>query len=367
MIAELEALIAEHPTHERFHAQRVLALYRAGRQSDATEAYREASRTLVAEIGAGPGPELRELQEAILRQDPALDARPLQQELPRQLEGGLSAPRRAGARAALAAQALGGGRERARPSCAGRRPRRHRQDPARGRGRGGGTAHRGGGPVRGGHRLPRGGPGGDPCREEERAPDPGGAGRCRRRLPLDPRGRFGPRGRVARFGPAPVGAAPGRAWPAGIRRGEPAARVALPADRRRGRDRRALRPRGGSCDAARDADGRERGGAAADPSRGERLGAGAGGAAAGGNSGPGRRRSRRAARGPGEVAGSVADLAARPRANGALPRSRSHPIRRHPRSAPSAASRRSTPPTPSTSSAASGWWRTWWRDWSAPP
>ncbi len=88
VIAELEALIAEHPTHERFHAQRVLALYRAGRQSDATEAYREASRTLVAEIGAGPGPELRELQEAILRQDPALDARPLQQELPPQLEAG---------------------------------------------------------------------------------------------------------------------------------------------------------------------------------------------------------------------------------------------------------------------------------------
>jgi DNA-binding SARP family transcriptional activator len=88
VIAELEALIAEHPTHERFHAQRVLALYRAGRQSDATEAYREASRTLIAEIGAGPGPELRELQEAILRQDPALDARPLQQELPPQLEAG---------------------------------------------------------------------------------------------------------------------------------------------------------------------------------------------------------------------------------------------------------------------------------------
>ncbi len=88
VIPELEALIAEHPTHERFHAQRMLALYWAGRQSDATEAYREASRMLVEEIGAGPGAELRDLQEAILRQDPALDARPLQQELPRQLEGG---------------------------------------------------------------------------------------------------------------------------------------------------------------------------------------------------------------------------------------------------------------------------------------
>jgi WD40 repeat protein/DNA-binding SARP family transcriptional activator len=88
VIAELEALIAEHPTHERFHAQRMLALYRAGRQSDASEAYREASRTLIAEIGSGPGPELRELQEAILRQDPALEARPPARELPRQLEGG---------------------------------------------------------------------------------------------------------------------------------------------------------------------------------------------------------------------------------------------------------------------------------------
>jgi WD40 repeat protein/DNA-binding SARP family transcriptional activator/energy-coupling factor transporter ATP-binding protein EcfA2 len=88
VIPELEALIAEHPTHERFHAQRMLALYRAGRQSDATEAYREASRTLIEEIGAGPGSELRELEEAILRQDPALEARPLQEELPRQLEGG---------------------------------------------------------------------------------------------------------------------------------------------------------------------------------------------------------------------------------------------------------------------------------------
>jgi WD40 repeat protein/DNA-binding SARP family transcriptional activator len=87
VIATLEALIAEHPTHERFHAQRMLALYRAGRQSDAVDGYRAAHRTLVEEIGVEPGPELRELQEAILRHDPSLDARP-PRELPRQLEGG---------------------------------------------------------------------------------------------------------------------------------------------------------------------------------------------------------------------------------------------------------------------------------------
>ena len=62
------------PLHERFHAQRMLALYRAGRQSEALEAYREAHRTLTEEIGVEPGPELRRLQEQILAQDPALDA-----------------------------------------------------------------------------------------------------------------------------------------------------------------------------------------------------------------------------------------------------------------------------------------------------
>src|SRR5918994_3389433 len=86
MIGRLEALLAKHPAHERFHAQRMLALYRAGRQSEAVEGYRGAHRAL-AEIGVEPGPELRRLQEQILAHDPALDARP-PPELPRQLEGG---------------------------------------------------------------------------------------------------------------------------------------------------------------------------------------------------------------------------------------------------------------------------------------
>jgi WD40 repeat protein len=66
----------------------MLALYRAGRQSDALGAYREAHRTLVEQIGVEPGAELRELQEAILRQDPDLHAPAPARELPRQLEGG---------------------------------------------------------------------------------------------------------------------------------------------------------------------------------------------------------------------------------------------------------------------------------------
>ena len=69
----LERLIAEHPLRERLRYLQMLALYRAGRQAEALEAYREARTRLVDEIGVEPGPELRELHEAILRQDPALD------------------------------------------------------------------------------------------------------------------------------------------------------------------------------------------------------------------------------------------------------------------------------------------------------
>jgi WD40 repeat protein/DNA-binding SARP family transcriptional activator len=74
VVGELEALVAEEPLRERLQAQRMLALYRSGRQAEALDAYREARRALVGQVGIEPGPELRRLHEAILRQDPALDA-----------------------------------------------------------------------------------------------------------------------------------------------------------------------------------------------------------------------------------------------------------------------------------------------------
>jgi len=73
-VPELEALVREHPLREFFRFQLMLALYRCGRQADALEAYREARRTLLEDRGLEPSRQLRELERAILAQEPALDA-----------------------------------------------------------------------------------------------------------------------------------------------------------------------------------------------------------------------------------------------------------------------------------------------------
>jgi DNA-binding SARP family transcriptional activator/tetratricopeptide (TPR) repeat protein len=63
----LYRLVAEHPLHERFHAQLMRALADAGRRAEALDAYRAAHRALVDELGIEPGPELQALQRRILR------------------------------------------------------------------------------------------------------------------------------------------------------------------------------------------------------------------------------------------------------------------------------------------------------------
>jgi predicted ATPase/DNA-binding SARP family transcriptional activator len=74
LVGQLGALIGEYPYRERLRAQLMLALYRCERQADALQAYQDARGTLVEELGIEPGERLRELERAILAQDPALAA-----------------------------------------------------------------------------------------------------------------------------------------------------------------------------------------------------------------------------------------------------------------------------------------------------
>ena len=68
LVEELEALVREHPFRERLWHALMLALYRAGRQTDALAAYAR-TRRILDELGLEPGPELRELERAILRHE----------------------------------------------------------------------------------------------------------------------------------------------------------------------------------------------------------------------------------------------------------------------------------------------------------
>jgi WD40 repeat protein/DNA-binding SARP family transcriptional activator len=89
VVPQLEALIQEHPYHERLRWLLMLALYRCDRQADALQAYQDARRQLVEELGIEPGENLRELERDILAQDPGLSlpaAEPL--ELPPELATG---------------------------------------------------------------------------------------------------------------------------------------------------------------------------------------------------------------------------------------------------------------------------------------
>jgi DNA-binding SARP family transcriptional activator len=74
LVGELESLVAQNPLREPFRAQQMLALYRAGRQAEALEAYRATRATLLDELGIEPSPRLQQLEQAILRQDDSLAA-----------------------------------------------------------------------------------------------------------------------------------------------------------------------------------------------------------------------------------------------------------------------------------------------------
>jgi WD40 repeat protein/DNA-binding SARP family transcriptional activator len=73
LVPELEAMVREEPLRERRWGQLMVALYRAGRQAEALQAFVRAREVLVGELGIEPGPELQRLQAAILSHDPELE------------------------------------------------------------------------------------------------------------------------------------------------------------------------------------------------------------------------------------------------------------------------------------------------------
>jgi class 3 adenylate cyclase len=73
VVAELRALVAEHPFRERLCGQLMRALYAAGRQAEALEVYRATRALLDEELGLEPGADLRELERRMLSHDPDLE------------------------------------------------------------------------------------------------------------------------------------------------------------------------------------------------------------------------------------------------------------------------------------------------------
>jgi DNA-binding SARP family transcriptional activator/tetratricopeptide (TPR) repeat protein len=76
LLAELAELTERHPLDEGLAAQRMCALFRAGRQADALRAFREIRARLAAE-GVSPTPELSRLHQRILQHDPELAITPV--------------------------------------------------------------------------------------------------------------------------------------------------------------------------------------------------------------------------------------------------------------------------------------------------
>jgi DNA-binding SARP family transcriptional activator len=84
-VPELEQLVREYPLRERLRALLMVGLYWSGRQADALGAYRDARQTLRDQLGLEPSPELKRLEQRILRQE--VDLAP-----PRATDGARGAP-----------------------------------------------------------------------------------------------------------------------------------------------------------------------------------------------------------------------------------------------------------------------------------
>jgi DNA-binding SARP family transcriptional activator/ABC-type glycerol-3-phosphate transport system substrate-binding protein len=72
LVGELDGLVAKHPLRDHLRGQLMLALYRCGRQAEALRIYQDGRRALAEELGIDPSPDLRRLEDLVLRQDPEL-------------------------------------------------------------------------------------------------------------------------------------------------------------------------------------------------------------------------------------------------------------------------------------------------------
>ena len=74
LVGQLQTLVVDEPLRERPRELLMRALYRAGRQADALEVYRQTRSLFDSELGIEPSPQLRELERSILTHDSGLAA-----------------------------------------------------------------------------------------------------------------------------------------------------------------------------------------------------------------------------------------------------------------------------------------------------